>query len=69
MCVCVCARARVCVLRQGFSVALKLVLELALVDQAGLELRDSPASASRVLGLKRAPPLSGFNSSFMPSLP
>ena len=39
-------------LRQGFSVALEPVLELALVDQAGLELRDPPASASRVLGLK-----------------
>ena len=39
-------------LRQGFSVALELVLELALVDQAGLELRDPPASASSVLGLK-----------------
>ena len=32
--------------RQGFSVAVKPVLELALVDQAGLELRDPPASAS-----------------------
>ena len=38
--------------RQGFSVALEPVLELALVDQTGLELRDLPASASRVLGLK-----------------
>ena len=28
------------------------VLELALVDQAGLKLRDLPASASQVLGLK-----------------
>lgn len=27
-------------------------LELALLDQAGLELRDSPVSASSVLGLK-----------------
>jgi hypothetical protein len=27
------------------------------VDQAGLKLRDLPASASRVLGLKVAPPL------------
>ena len=33
-------------LRQGFSVALEPVLKLALVDQAGLELRDLPASAS-----------------------
>ena len=35
--------------RQGFSVALVPVLELALVDQAGLELtehRDPPASTS-----------------------
>ena len=40
-------------LRQGFSVALA-VLELTLysVDQAGLELRNPPASASQVLGLK-----------------
>jgi hypothetical protein len=36
--VCVC----VCFSRQGFSV----------VDQAGLELRNPPASASPVLGLK-----------------
>ena len=28
------------------------VLELALVDQASLQLRDLPASASQVLGLK-----------------
>ena len=28
------------------------VLELTFVDQAGLELRNPPASASRVLGLK-----------------
>ena len=34
----------VCFSRQGFSVALE-VLEL-FVDQAGLELRDLPASAS-----------------------
>jgi hypothetical protein len=30
------------------------------VDQVGLELRDQPASASQVLGLKGAPPLTGF---------
>ena len=30
----------------GFSVALESVLDLGLVDQAGLELRDPPASAS-----------------------
>ena len=47
---------RVSILRQGLreevhflSVALAV---LELVDQAGLELRDSPASASCVLGLK-----------------
>ena len=28
--------------RQGFSVALELALELALVDQAGLELTEIP---------------------------
>ena len=38
--------------RHGFSVVLESVLELALLDQAGLELRDLPASASQVLGLK-----------------
>ena len=32
--------------RWGFSVALEPILELTLVDQAGLELRDPPASAS-----------------------
>ena len=37
--------------RQGFCVAL-VVLELTFVDQAGLELRNSSASASQVLGLK-----------------
>ena len=39
-------------LRQSFSVALEPVLELALVDQASLELRDPPASASQMLKLK-----------------
>ena len=39
-------------MRQSFSVALEPVLELVLVDQVGLKLRDSPASTSRVLGLK-----------------
>ena len=38
--------------RQGFSVALEPVLELALVIQAGLKLTEIPASASRVWGLK-----------------
>jgi hypothetical protein len=32
------------------------ILELS-VDQAGLELKDPPASASGALGLKAAPPL------------
>ena len=43
-------------LRQGFSVVLEPVLELALVDQTGLEITEPPASASLVLGLKAAPP-------------
>ena len=30
----------VCFLRQGFSIALEAVLELILVDQAGLELTE-----------------------------
>ena len=39
--------------RQGFSVALELALELALVDQAGHELRDLLATVSSgLLGLK-----------------
>jgi hypothetical protein len=36
----------------GFLCIALAVLELTLVDQAGLELRNPPASASRVLGLK-----------------
>ena len=39
-------------LRQGFSVVLELVLELALAEQPGLELRVLPDSITRVLGLK-----------------
>ena len=39
--------------KTGFLyVALEPVLELALEDEAGLKLRDPPASASQVLGLK-----------------
>jgi hypothetical protein len=38
--------------RQGFSVALAVCPGTHFVDQAGLELRNPPASASRVLGLK-----------------
>jgi hypothetical protein len=34
------------------------------VDQAGLELRNLPASASRVLGLKACATTPGFNSIF-----
>jgi hypothetical protein len=39
------------------------------VDQAGLELRNPPASASRVLGLKVCATMPGFNflSSFLSS--
>ena len=37
----------------GFlCVALEPIMELGLVNQAGLKLRELPASASRVLGLK-----------------
>jgi hypothetical protein len=36
----------------GFLCIALAVLELTFVDQAGLELRNPPASASRVLGLK-----------------
>jgi hypothetical protein len=36
----------------GFLCIALAVLELNSVDQAGLELRNLPASASRVLGLK-----------------
>ena len=42
----------VVVSRLDFFVALEPVLELALVDQSGLELTDPPASASQVLILK-----------------
>jgi hypothetical protein len=38
-------------LRKAFSVV-QAVVELTFVEQAGLKLRDLPASASRVLGLK-----------------
>jgi hypothetical protein len=38
--------------RQGFSVCSPGCPGTQLVDQAGLELRNPPASASRVLGLK-----------------
>jgi hypothetical protein len=38
--------------KTGFLCAALAVLELTLFDQAGLELRDRPASASQVLGLK-----------------
>ena len=46
--------------RQAFFVALEPVVELVLVDQAGLKLRDPPASASQVLGLKVCAPLPGL---------
>jgi hypothetical protein len=48
--------------RQGFSVALA-VLELT-VDQAGLELRNPPASASQVLGLKVCTIMTGLGLNF-----
>ena len=42
------------VFRLGFS-GFEAVLELPLVDQAELKLRDPPASSSPVLGLKVCP--------------
>jgi hypothetical protein len=36
----------------GFLCIAPAVLELTLIDQAGLELRNPPASASQVVGLK-----------------
>jgi hypothetical protein len=40
------------VFETGFLCIALAVLELTFVDQAGLELRNPPASASPVLGLK-----------------
>ena len=42
--------------RQGFSVALESVLELALVDQVGFKLTEI-----RVLGLKGCTTIASFN--------
>jgi hypothetical protein len=39
----------------GFLCVALAALELTLVDQAGLEHRNPPASASQVLGLKACP--------------
>jgi hypothetical protein len=44
------------VFETGFLYIALAVLELTFVVQAGLELRNPPASASGVLGLKRVPP-------------
>lgn len=41
------------------------VLKLSCVDQAGLEFRDPPASASHVLGLKECATVPGFISEFL----
>ena len=38
--------------KTGFLCVALAVLELTSIDQAGLELRNPPASASQVLGLK-----------------
>jgi hypothetical protein len=45
----------------GFLCVVLAVLELIL-DQAGLELRNPPASASQVLGLKACATTPGFTS-------
>ena len=42
----------VCFSTQGFSLTLEPVLELALADQAGLELTEIYLTLPRVLGLK-----------------
>jgi hypothetical protein len=49
----------------GFLCVALAVLELT-VDQAGLKLRNPPASASQVLGLKVCPPPPGFFFFFLP---
>jgi hypothetical protein len=46
----------------GFLCIALAVLELTFVDQAGLELRSPPASASRVLGLKACATTSSISS-------
>ena len=57
-CVCVCVRTRTCMCayacmcRHGLSMQFYLSCLAHSVDQAGLELRDPPASASQVLELK-----------------
>jgi hypothetical protein len=47
--------------KTGFPCVSLAVLELNSVDQAGLELRNPPASASPVLGLRCLLPLHTFN--------
>ena len=44
----------------GFLCIVLAVLELTLVDQAGLKLRNLPASASQVLGLKACATMPGY---------
>ena len=53
-------RLFVCFSETGFLCVALAVLELThSVDQAGLKLRDLPASASQVLGLKACATMSG----------
>jgi hypothetical protein len=53
------------VFKTGFLYVSLAVLELTLyVDQAGLVLRDLPASASQVLGLKACATMPGMQPSF-----
>ena len=46
--------------KTGFLCVALAVLELTFVDQAGLELRNPPASVSQVLGLKACDTTPGF---------
>jgi hypothetical protein len=46
--------------KTGFLCVALAVLELKSVDQASLKLRNSPASASRVLGLKACIQFGGY---------
>jgi hypothetical protein len=62
--VCVCVCVCVCVFIFGFQDRVSLCspgcLGTHFVDQVGLELRNLPASASRVLGLKACATMSGL---------
>jgi hypothetical protein len=52
-------------LRKGFSLYSPGCLGTHFVDQTGLELRNPPTSASRLLGLKACSTMPGFISYFL----